>query len=311
MDKKTQSEIRQDYIHDRAVIIAPGRENRPHHFEQEGEGKSIPQSKCPFCPEKLKNVKAVLTVGSENKWSVKVIKNVFPVFSLENPHAYGLQEVIVETPDHQKEMSELTLDHFIKILGVYQKRTAAISKNNKFQYLLIFKNNGGRAGASLTHAHSQILATSFLPPHILHRLTRAEEYKIQMGSCYYCDLIRKEKKSPRFVWEDEHMSCFTPWASNYNYEAWIFPKRHVDNISVLNKHEIRSLATILKNILEKLRKFNLPYNFYLHQAIRYPHEHFYLRISPRRNVWAGIELGSRLIVNSVAPEIAAQFYREK
>jgi len=311
MDEKTQSEIRQDYIHDRAVIIAPGREKRPQHFEQEGEGKSIPQSNCPFCPEKLKKVKAILTVGPEKKWLVKVIKNVFPVFSVDNPKAYGLQEVIVETPEHNLEMSELPLSHFEKILGVYQKRTAAISQNKKFQYLLIFKNNGGRAGASLTHAHSQILAASFLPPHILHRLTRAEEYKIQMGTCYYCDLIKKEKKSPRFVWEDEYVSCFTPWASNYNYEAWIFPKRHVDNISLLNKNEIQSLAKILKNILVKLRRFNLPYNYYLHQAIRYPHEHFYLRISPRRNVWAGIELGSRLIVNSVSPEIAAKFYREK
>lgn len=311
MNKKTQSEIRQDYIHDRAVIIAPGRETRPQHFEQEGEGKSIPQGNCPFCPEKSDKVKAILTVGSKNKWLVKVINNIFPVFSLDNPKAYGRQEVIIETPDHNKEMSELPLTHFEEILKVYQKRTTVISKNKIFQYLLIFKNNGGRAGASLTHAHSQILATSFLPPHILHRLTRAEEYKIQMSSCYYCDLIKKERKSPRFVWEDEHISCFTPWASNYNYEVWIFPKRHIDNISLLNKHEIKSLAKILKDILGKLREFNLPYNFYLHQAIRYPHEHLYLRISPRRNVWAGVELGSRLIVNSVPPEVAAKFYRGK
>lgn len=311
VDKKFIAEIRQDYIHDRAVIIAPGRSKRPHHFEQEGAGKSIPQSQCPFCPEKVDKVKAILTIGHGRKWLVKVIKNIFPIVSFDNPKAYGLQEVIIETPQHEVQMSALPFGHIIKIIEVYQKRTRDISQNERLQYLLIFKNNGGRAGASLIHAHSQVFATAFLPPHIMDKLRRAEEYKIQMGSCYYCDLIKKENKSPRFIWEDEHISCFTPYASTYNFEAWIMPKRHLDNISLLNKAEVESLAKILQKLLEKLRVNNLPYNYYLHQAIRYPHEHLYLRVAPRRDIWAGLELGSRLIVNSVSPEEAADFYRGK
>lgn len=307
--KKIRSEIRQDYIHDRAVIVAPGRGKRPQHFEAEGEVRPIHKSSCPFCPNKLTNIKSILTVGPEEKWQIKVIKNIFPVVSLDNPKAYGLQEVIIETPDHDQEMAELPLPHIVKILEIYKKRTDEINKNPKMQYMLIFKNNGGRAGASITHAHSQIFATSFLPPHILDKLTRAQEYKIQMGTCYYCGLIRKERKSPRFIWEDEHVSCFTPYASTYNYEAWIMPKRHLDNITNLKPEEIESMAKILKRLLDKLYKHNLPYNYYLHQAIRYTDEHFYLRISPRRNIWAGLELGSRLIVNSVSPEEAAEFYR--
>ena len=240
-----------------------------------------------------------------------MIKNIFPIVSTDNPKAYGQQEVIIETPDHDKEMAELPLSHIEKILEVYQKRTHVISQDKKMQYLLIFKNNGGRAGASITHAQSQVFATAFLPPHILDKLTRAQEYKIQMGTCYYCDLIVKSPKTPRFVWEDENVSCFTPYASTYNYEAWIFPKRHVDNISLLTKKEIKSMAKILDKLLEKLHKHNLPYTYYLHQAVHSNDEHFYLRISPRRNVWAGLELGSRLIANSVSPEEAAKFYRAK
>ncbi len=309
--QKLQAEIRQDYIHDRAVIIAPGRAKRPNHFKEEGCAKPISKKDCVFCPEKVNKVKAILTVGKGKKWQIKVIKNIFPIVSTDNPKAYGQQEVIIETPDHDKEMAELPLSHIEKILEVYQKRTHVISQDKKMQYLLIFKNNGGRAGASITHAHSQVFATAFLPPHILDKLTRAQEYKIQMGTCYYCDLIVKSPKTPRFVWEDENVSCFTPYASTYNYEAWIFPKRHVDNISLLTKKEIKSMAKILDKLLEKLHKHNLPYNYYLHQAVHYNDEHFYLRISPRRNVWAGLELGSRLIANSVSPEEAAKFYRAK
>lgn len=256
---KNQSEIRQDYIHDRAVIVAPGRGKRPNHFEEEGQVKKSTKNNCPFCPEKVNKVKAILTVGRGKKWQIKVIKNIFPIVSPDNPKAYGRQEVIIETPEHGREMAELPISHLEKILEVYQKRTQDISRDKKMKYLLIFKNNGGRAGASITHAHSQVFATSFLPPHILDKLTRAQEYKIQMGTCYYCDLIAKAPKTPRFVWEDENISCFTPYASTYNYEAWIFPKRHIDNISLLTKKEVKSMAKILDRLLTKLHKYKLPY----------------------------------------------------
>jgi len=305
------SEIRQDYIHDRAVIVAPSRNKRPHQFEEDGKPAPLYKKSCPFCPENQKKIKGIMQIGGRKNWQIKVVKNLYPVVSLNNPKAYGQQEVVIETPEHDKEMAELPFNHIKEILKVYQKRTLAISKNKKMRYILIFKNNGGRAGASITHAHSQIFATSFLPPHILDKLTRAQEYKIQMGTCYYCDLIKKARKTPRYIWEDKNVSCFTPYASTYNYEAWIIPKRHLDNIASLNDQELSSVAKILKRLLIKLHKNNLPYNYYLHQAIHYHDEHFYLRISPRRNIWAGLELGSRLIVNSVSPEEAAKFYREK
>jgi len=308
---KKRAEIRQDYIHDRAVVVAPSRGKRPHHFEEDGKPEELHQKTCPFCPDKQKGVKALAKKGRGNNWKIKVVKNIFAAVTLDNPKAYGQQEVVIETPKHDQEMAELPTNHIKDILKIYQKRTVDIAKNKKMHYILIFKNNGGRAGASITHAHSQIFATSFLPPHILSKLTRAQEYNIQMGKCYYCDLTKKAPKTPRFIWEDENISCFNPYASTYNYEAWILPKRHVDNIAHLNEKEIISIAKILKKLLSKLHKHKLPYNYYLHQAIHYDDEHFYLRISPRRNVWAGLELGSRLIVNSMPPEEAAKFYREK
>jgi len=303
-------EIRQDYIHDRAVLIAPSRNKRPHQFGRELPSFTTPKKDCPFCPQNVNKVKDVLTIGPRNKWQIKVIKNIYPIVSLDNPKAYGTQEVIIETPEHEVGLAELNQEHIEQVIKVFQKRTTDLSKNKRLRYILIFKNYGGRAGASIQHSHSQIFSTAFLPPHIMDKLKRAEEYEIRYGHCYYCDLIKKEKHGPRWIWDDKYFAAFTPYASTYNYEAWLIPKRHLDNIAALDQKEIKSLAYILKKMLARLDKDNLPYNFYLHQVIEYKEEHLYLRIAPRRDVWAGLELGSRLIVNTVSPEEAAKFYRK-
>ncbi len=305
----THSEIRQDYIHDRVVIISPGRKKRPHDFPttivtQEHAGP------CFFCPSELKSVKALLTVGSKNNWKVKVIKNIFPIVSPDNADAYGYQEVIVDTPDHDVEFADLPVEHIDAVLEVFGKRVRALADDPEIKYVLAFKNHGGKAGASIAHAHSQIFASAFLPPHIIDKRTRAESYQIQKGTCYYEDTLKREKRAGiRWIAGDEHMGVFAPYASSYNYEAWIIPWRHVDNISNLTIVERGSLATHLKRLLKRLETIGLPYNLYAHQVVKDKDEHLYFRVAPRGDVWAGLELGSRLIVNTVPPEDAAAFYR--
>lgn len=306
------SEIRTDLIHDRFVIIAPKRGNRPHDVQP----TEVPVSsrECPFCQDPLMRAKGIYTVANPARkgkpsWLIKVIKNKFPVVSPANPHAYGAQEVVVETPEHNVEIGELPDAHIMHIFETYIARTRALSRDKKIKYILIFKNHGGKAGASLVHAHSQIFATGFLPPHIIDKLTKGQEYRIAHGECYYDELIKREEKGPRRIFSDAHMVAFTPYASIYNYEAWIMPRRHLDNITQLTHEELHSLATLTKRIIRKVNALQISYNFYLHQAITDKEEHFYLRIAPRRDIWAGIELGSRLIINTVSPEDAARYYR--
>ena len=81
------------------------------------------------------------------------------------------------------------------------------------------------------------------------------------------------------------------------------------DITQLNDDELRSLATILKKIVLKLKKMNLPYNFFINHVIADKDEHFVLKLQPRSNVWAGLELGSGLVINSIPPEEAAKFYK--
>jgi UDPglucose--hexose-1-phosphate uridylyltransferase len=108
---------------------------------------------------------------------------------------------------------------------------------------------------------------------------------------------------------DKNVLAFAPYASEYHYEAWVFPKRHLDNIAELNKNELKSFARALKLILHKLDSINVSFNFFLHNVISNQNQHFYIKIQPRESVWAGIELGSGLVINSIPPEQAAKFYR--
>lgn len=302
-------EIRRDDIHDRFVIIAPGRARRPHDvmtIERPAREKV-----CPFCKETILRERALALAGGKKNWRIKVIRNAFPVVTPSNAQVYGRQEIVIETPEHNKELADLPLSHIEDLLRTYANRTRVLMRDRHIGYILIFKNHGGKSGASLLHAHSQIFASGFLPPHIVHKLTNVQAYRVQYGTCYYCQLIRKEWKGPRHVFGDRYVSVFAPWASSYSYEAWIFPRRHVDNITRLKPEEYTSFARALKRILRKLNAVNLPYNYYLHQAVTDKEEHFYLRIAPRREIWGGIELGSRLIINPVSPEEAAHFYRQR
>ncbi|MFH1482630.1 MAG: DUF4931 domain-containing protein [Patescibacteria group bacterium] len=303
-----KSEIRKDYLLDKYAIITPGRASRPRDIKEQTIISRT--GKCPFCSENIKPEKIIDSMKIADGSSIISLGNLFPAVSLDNPMAYGEQEVIVETPDHNKELCDLLVEHIEQLLRFYARRTAIFSQNKKIDYVLCFKNQGSKAGASIVHAHSQILATAILPPEIKEELRLARNYEKKYCRCPYCDIIKKEKVSERRVFEDKNIVAFTPYASQYHYEVWIFTKRHLDNITSLNNHEFISLAEALKKILVKLNSLDLSFNFFLHQAISVKGQHFYLKIQPRDSIWAGAELGSGLVINSVAPELAAEYYRE-
>lgn len=311
------SEIRKDYIQEAYVIIAPRRGKRPHDIVDSGTHKKRAARRslsCVFCPGSVEdNNHTLMSVKSEkhgNTWDIMVFANKFPAVSLNNPRAYGQQEVVVETPNHNISFHELPEHHIAKVLEVYAHRTKTISENRKIEYILIFKNEGWHAGASIEHTHSQIFATSFLPPHLLDKSQKVQEYKLKHGRCVYCDVIKKESSGPRLIYQDRHVMAFAPYASMYNYECWIMPMRHIDNITLLTREERLSWAKILKHILKKITKLHLPYNYYFHQVVHDEDQHLYMKIIPRGSIWAGVEIGSGIVINPIAPEEAARYYKK-
>jgi len=303
-----KSEIRKAYLLNKYVIITPGRAKRPRDIKEQ---TIIKRTKtCPFCPEKINKKNILDKIKAGKSWQVLSIKNIFPAVTLTNKKAYGAQEVIIETPDHTKEMADLTEKEIELVIRMYARRTARLAKNKRLDYILCFKNQGSKAGASIIHAHSQIFATAIIPPELREESALAQKYEIEHKTCPYCDIIKKELKSKRKIYEDKYIASFTPYAPEYHYEAWIFPKRHLDNITLLNPAEFKSLAKILKKLLIKLKTLDLSFNFFLHNTVSDKNQHFYIKIQPRESVWAGVELGSGLIINSISPEVAAKYYRK-
>lgn len=303
-----KSEIRKAYLLNKYVIITPSRAKRPRDIKEESIIKRV--GTCPFCPENIKSKNTLARVGNKKNWDVLSVKNIYPALTLNNPKAYGTQEVIIETRNHINELADLSVVHIEKVLKMFAARTKELSKKKNIDYILCFKNQGSKAGASIVHAHSQIFATKILPPRVKEELEEALAYEFKNGTCAYCDIIKKELKSKRKIWEDKYIASFTPYASEYHYEAWIFTKRHLDNITKLDSNEFRSLASALKFILVKLQSLNLSFNFFLHQVISDNTQHFYLKIEPRDSIWAGFEIGSGMVINSISPEQAAKWYRK-
>jgi len=305
------AEIRKDYFLDKYVIITPSRAKRPQRVKAKTTFSK--EKFCPFCPngiEKKLVIKSYPSFKKNEPWSAMVIKNKYPIVTLNNPKAYGQHEVVIETPEHGKELSQLSLKHGINLLKVFKDRTEILSKNSKIDYILIFKNEGGKAGASLSHTHCQVFASKILPPDLSEEFMAMSQYQRKHKRCPYCDIIKKEEKSSRRIYADKHVVAFAPYASAYHYETWIFPRRHIDNITHLSEQETVVFAKVLKKVLKKVYQLGLSYNLFLHQVISNKNQHFYLKIQPRDAVWGGVELGSGIIVNSLPPEKAAAYLRK-
>jgi len=305
------NEIRKDYLLNRFVIVAENRGARPHDFIQE-EAKAKECKRCFFCPgnESLTPPETG-RIGTKKKWLVRSFYNKFPAVSSDYPAANGSHEIIVETPDHCKQMSNLTVEQLIRILDLYAERTKKLEAQDGIEYVSVFKNQGPAAGTSILHAHSQLIALPELPPLIGRELTAFKNAKREGRGCVFCSTIKSEAGGPRKIFEDRHFLVIAPYASRVAYEAWFLPKRHIHKVTDLSPAEKKSLATLLKRFLQRLdRLFKHPsFNFYLHAAPGTDDFHFHIELLPRLTTWAGFELGNAAYINPVSPESAAKSLR--
>jgi len=318
-------EIRKDYLLDRYIILATERAKRPNDFIQQNNNIS-PKETCPFCPENEAMVPKIYDeIKEEGKWIIRSVQNKYSAVGNEFTSdlrtdnkfftfasAYGNHEVIVETREHNKEIEDFSYEHIQNIIKMYIKRIKALNDLPHIKYVTLFKNKGKEAGASIAHAHSQIIAYNVLPTEVENELLASYKYYIENESCAFCDIIKIEKNSYRRVMENDSFLAFTPYASRFPFEIWIFPKRHIPTITDLNEKEIADLAVALKFIFTKLNKLNHPpYNMLFHNAEPQGENfHFHIEICPRLSIWAGFELSTGATINTITPEDAAAFYRE-
>ncbi len=235
----------------------------------------------------------------------------------------GYHEVLAETPRHDRELADLSVEEIELVIRTYLNRFRELSGNPEIKYVSIFKNRGRRAGASLEHSHSQIMGTTFLPNTLKREYGLAEDYLNESGSCLYCDIIRAEKREDaRVVLENDDFIVICPYGSRFPYETRILPKQHSNVFSDLADEGINQLSAALRETLRALteRLGSFPYNFTVHTA---PYSsvggespgvesyHWHLEIMPRLTTPAGFERGTDNFINIVSPEKAAGELRQK
>ncbi len=333
-------EIRKDYIiESQWVVISPERNLRPSDFKVPKVDKNNAEQ-CPFCPgHEFMTPPEILAYrkdGEKNSggWWIRVIPNKYPALRIEGDVNYkenkvfrkmngvGAHEVIIETPEHYLKPYELSDYQMHEIIHAYIDRFVDLTNDKRFKYILIFKNYGKDAGASLTHPHSQLIATPMIPRIISDELYGAKKYYINTaGRCIYDEIISMEKeKGERVVAESTNFITICPYASRFPFEMWLLPKFHdsrFEKIS-LNDDLVWEFGRVLKDALRRLFAAvpDVPFNYYIHTSPvntknEYRYYHWHLEIMPRLSKPAGFEWGTGFYINPMPPEKAAEILREK
>ncbi len=324
----SNNEIREDYVLGFKVLIAENRSLRPENFKE--EKSKFKKTKDYFAPGFEKYTpKEIGRIGTEKKWLIRWFENKFPLFNpnieekkvkynplYQSQPAKGFHEIIVGTPNKNKELEDFSQKQIEDLLKVYASEVERLHSDKKIKYVLVFKNRGLKAGASINHEHTQIVALPFIPPRVDDKMTASNRYFRTRKKCIYCELLNEEKKSERLVFENKSFVVITPYASRFNFETHIFSKAHKTSFKEFLPKDFEDLSEALLFVLKRLKKLNLDYNIILYyepQTKAYKEKnsglHFHLEVLPRRQVWAGFELGSGIFVNEVSPETAAKFFK--
>lgn len=328
-------ELRKDPILDRWVIISTDRQKRSSDFFL----REKPQSSggfCPFCEGNESKTPSEIFALRENSstknnpgWSLRVVPNRFPALTIEGDldregvgmydkmNGIGAHEVIIESPRHEDTLSTISIVKLVDVLAAYRERIVDLKKDKRFKYILIFKNHGYSAGASLEHSHSQLIALPIIPKRVLEELEGSKKHFSYKERCVYCDIIHQEtSQRERIISENSRYIALSPFAPKAPFEIWILPKKHECAYDKEPHDCLESLARILSEVLKRLDKAlgNPDYNFIIHTSPigmdDLDYFHWHIEIMPKLTKTAGFEWGSGFYINPISPEESTQFLKE-
>jgi UDPglucose--hexose-1-phosphate uridylyltransferase len=261
-------EIRRDPITQSWVVLG-----QPENLDEAG-------APCPFDGASVDRRPAILSMPSEGAWQVRVIPHPDPLYRIEDEPsrlaegmydkmgALGAHEVVIETPHHDKRMSQFSDEEIERVLNVWASRIADLKKDARFKYVTVFKNQGGSAGDEWSHAHSQVTATIFVPRHIKYELSSANEWFRERERCIFCDVVRQDEKNGKRIVDvqgDYYALC--PYASRVPYEIWLLHRKHNHLFEQPRPgSNRRQLAALLGRVLRRLEKVTPAFHMVVHTA---------------------------------------------
>jgi UDPglucose--hexose-1-phosphate uridylyltransferase len=329
------SELRKDPVTGRWVIISTERRKRPSDFRPESVSIG-PNDACPFCEGHEHMTPGELLAHRRNGshanapgWDLRVVPNQFPVLRVEGSldrqgeglfdkmSGIGAHEVIIETPRHQDSLATMDEDAVEQVLWAFRERVQDLKQDRRFRYIIIFKNHGAAAGASLDHPHSQLIALPIVPREVRDEVDGARVHFTAKERCVFCDIVRQETlDTRRLIAENADMVAVAPYAPRFPFETWILPKRHQSLFEDAPRHEYAALARLLGDILRRMNRAlrNPPYNLLIHSAplaeAAGDYYHWHVEIIPTLTKVAGFEWATGFYLNPTAPEEAAEVLRD-
>jgi UDPglucose--hexose-1-phosphate uridylyltransferase len=327
-------ELRKDPISGRWVIISVERGKRPTDFASPSQ-KRRAGGFCPFCPgnehtapPEIIAFRPASTPPNTPGWTLRVVPNKFPALQVQGDlnkkgegvfdkmNAVGAHEVIIETPEHQVSLATMSQRAVEDVFWACFFRLTDLKKDIRFKYVLIFKNEGEVAGASLEHTHTQLIALPIVPKTVKEEMDNAKTYYDSKERCIFCDIINQElNANKRLVYENDKYVALAPFAPRDPFETWILPKNH-ESAFVPPDKSFSSLADIIQRVLRQLDSVLdvPPYNFIVHTS-PFKEEindyyHWHIEILPRLTRRAGFEWGTGFFINPTTPEEAAKFMKE-
>lgn len=328
-------ELRKDPVTGRWVIISTERRKRPTDFRLESVNIT-PDNACPFCEGHERMTPREILAYRRNGgppngpgWDLRVVPNQFPVLRVEGTldrqgeglfdkmSGIGAHEVIIESPRHEDTLATMSEAAVEQVLWSFRERVLDLKQDRRFRYIIIFKNHGLAAGASLDHTHSQLIALPIVPREVRDEVDGAKNHYARKERCVFCDIVRQETSDGRRVMlETADMVAISPYAPRFPFETWILPRRHQACYEDGQRHDFAALSRVLVDILRRMNRAlrNPPYNLLIHSApfseSASDYYHWHVEIIPKLTKVAGFEWATGFYVNPTSPEEAAQVLRD-
>ncbi len=340
MEETRMPELRRDPISGRWVIMSPERRRRPVEFRVEavegGEASPFREGQEHLTPPEVFAVRPGGTAPNGPGWLVRVVPNRYPALRVEGHldrqahgiydamNGVGAHEVIIETPEAGRMLEEQPLDRIAAVLEAWKARMLDLARDSRLQHILVFKNHGPLAGATIAHPHSQLVATPVIPSVVRHEMEAAREYYAAKERNLFEDVLRQElRERERLAHQNDGFAVFCPFASRSPFELMILPRRQSCDFDSCDAHELLQCADALQAALGRVGRAleRPPYNLVLHTAPVHRKRRaawdtieldfrWHIEIVPRLTQYAGFELGTGVFINPVPPEEAAKHLRQ-
>ncbi len=321
------SQLRLNPLTGRWVTVAVERASRPGDLiSRQVPVESDPQRQCPFCPGNEEATPPALeTYGPSGNWLVRVVPNLFPAFEGSEPlrvqnlgpvftqaSASGVHEVLVLSPGHGDSWADLDDKHAGLAMAAIRDRMEDHAQRSTVRYTQAIVNSGRTAGASLAHPHGQLLGIPFVPGEIAEEEAGFRRFG---ESCLLCTTAEAELQAGhRVVMEDDRVVVVCPYWSGAPYEMLVLPRTHEVHLENTAPADIVAVGRAIRDALVRLRTHvgEAAYNLVFHTA---PHHHegpfhWHVHVVPRLTSLAGFEQGTGVMINIVAPELAARHLTE-